>query len=278
MINIKPEQINTVIYHKNCSDGFGAAWAAHEALGDACTYIPMNYDDKPIAYKLQNRTIAVLDFSFTEEEISKIKSNNNQIVIIDHHKTALRIKDLENVLLDMNKSGAILAWEYFHPNKEAPAFLKYIQDRDLWKWELEDSYEFSIAFQNVPKRFQEYSKYKDRKEIKKLIKTGRALKSYQDQLIKSISNKADTVTWKGTKIKLVNSPIFQSEIGNYLSSEDTAALIYYKNHESNKIISSLRSKGNLDVSTIAENFGGGGHKNAAGFTLEIDDDILKYFN
>lgn len=278
MISIEPKEINTVIYHKNCSDGFGAAWAAYEMLGNKCTYIAMNYDDKEIAYELKNRTIAVLDFSFTEEEISKIESNNNKMIIIDHHKTALKIKDLNNVILNINKSGAILAWEYFHPTKDPPTFLKYIQDRDLWEWKLENSHEFSIAFQNVPKNFYEYSKYKDVKEIRKLIKTGSALRDYQKELIKSIGNKAATVNWKGVTIKLVNSPILQSEIGDYLSSEETVALIYYKNHETNKIIGSLRSKGNLDVSSIAENFGGGGHKNAAGFTLKIDDDITNYFN
>lgn len=34
---------------------------------------------------------------------------------------------------------------------------------------------------------------------------------------------------------------------------------------------SLRSTGNYDVSAIAKDFGGGGHKNAAGFTLVSDD-------
>ncbi len=38
---------------------------------------------------------------------------------------------------------------------------------------------------------------------------------------------------------------------------------------------SMRSKGNVDVSEIAENFGGGGHKNAAGCYLDGDIDSVK---
>lgn len=38
---------------------------------------------------------------------------------------------------------------------------------------------------------------------------------------------------------------------------------------------SLRSKGGVDVAKIAEAFGGGGHKNAAGFRIKADLEILK---
>jgi nanoRNase/pAp phosphatase (c-di-AMP/oligoRNAs hydrolase) len=36
---------------------------------------------------------------------------------------------------------------------------------------------------------------------------------------------------------------------------------------------SLRSKGDFDVSAIAKRFGGGGHKNAAGFNIPKDQDL-----
>jgi len=40
---------------------------------------------------------------------------------------------------------------------------------------------------------------------------------------------------------------------------------------------SLRSRGEVDVATIAQSFGGGGHRNAAGFTskLSVDDTIAQ---
>jgi len=276
-ISIPRQDIDTVIYHKNCSDGFGAAWAAHEFLKHQAEYLPAQYENIDFVYKLKNRTIAVLDFSFDEATIKKIISNGNKICIIDHHKTAERIRHLPNVHIDSTHSGAILAWNFFHPAKDPPEFLLYIEDRDLWKWKMEKSSEFSIVFQDVPKKFENYSKFKSYNKIKETIKTGEQLKSYQFSLIKRISSRHINTKWNGTNIKIVNSPILQSEIGNFLSSDSSAALIWYKNYQANKIIVSLRSKGDLDVSKIAERFNGGGHKNAAGFTLDLNQNLEEYF-
>lgn len=276
-IEIQPEDIDLVIYHKNCTDGFGAAWAAHELLGSKAMYVPAQYDEIGFVFYLENRTIAVLDFSFSEEDIAKIKSNGNKICIIDHHKTAERISHLENTWINSRFSGAVLAWKFFHPNKKIPLFLKYIQDRDLWKWELEGSRDFSIIFQNIPKTFDSYSEFTSNKKIKDAIKSGALLNRYQFNLVKRISSNHYNCKYKKTNIKLVNSSVLQSEIGNYLSTEDTAAAIWYKNYSAKKTIVSLRSKNNLDVSLIAQDFGGGGHKNAAGFSLDIDADVQKLF-
>lgn len=276
-IEIQPEEIDTVIYHKNCSDGFGAAWAAHELLGSKAVYVPAQYDDISFAFYLKNKTIAVLDFSFTEDQIEKIKANNNRICIVDHHKTALQIAHLENTWIEIKYCGAILAWKFFHKNKKIPLFLRYIQDRDLWKWELEGSRDFSIIFQNVPKRFANYSEYNSNKKIKEAIRDGKLLNKYQYSLIRKISSNFQTVRYQNTKLKLVNSSILQSEIGNYLSDDEYAVAIWYKNYSAKKTIVSLRSKGDLDVSLIAQEFNGGGHKNAAGFSLDIDKNVQEVF-
>ena len=276
-IEIQPKEIDTVIYHKNCSDGFGAAWSAYQLLGNKATYVPAQYDDIDFVFYLKNKTIAVLDFSFSEDQIERIKQNNNRICIVDHHKTAERISHLENTWIETKYSGAILAWKFFHQNKKIPLFLKYIQDRDLWKWELEGSRDFSIVFQSVPKTFESYDEFISTKKIKDTIKAGKLLNSYQYGLIKRIAANFNSCKYKNTKVKLVNSSILQSEIGNYLSSHDTVAAIWYKNYSANKTIVSLRSKEDLDVSLIAQDFGGGGHKNAAGFSLDIDANVQELF-
>ena len=41
-----------IIYHDNCADGFGAAWAAYKKFGaDGAEYLPMNYNDKRVELK-----------------------------------------------------------------------------------------------------------------------------------------------------------------------------------------------------------------------------------
>merc|ERR1712224_429437 len=97
---------------------------------------------------------------------------------------------------------------------------------------------------------------------------------YQNKIVQSISTRCLNAQYKNYNLKIVNSPIFQSEIGNYLSSDTHAAAVWYTNYTANKNIVSLRSKGDLDVSILAQEFGGGGHKNASGFSFNISQNIL----
>jgi phosphoesterase RecJ-like protein len=54
-------------------------------------------------------------------------------------------------------------------------------------------------------------------------------------------------------------------VGHLRNIKDVEVALLLKEREDGKIKGSLRSKKLLDVSKIAENFGGGGHKRAAGF-------------
>ena len=55
-----------------------------------------------------------------------------------------------------------------------------------------------------------------------------------------------------------------------LSAENVEAVVMLKESAPNIFRASLRSKGDVNVARIAEKFGGGGHKNAAGCTLKGD--------
>ena len=49
------------------------------------------------------------------------------------------------IIHDDNKSGAMLAWEYFHPGTEVPMFIKLIDTRDRWVFEIPGAKEFNAA-------------------------------------------------------------------------------------------------------------------------------------
>jgi phosphoesterase RecJ-like protein len=63
---------------------------------------------------------------------------------------------------------------------------------------------------------------------------------------------------------LVNLPLTVKEI---------EAVMFFKQEKDDEYRVSLRSKGDIDVGAVAKEFGGGGHKNAAGATVRgpIDD-------
>ena len=80
------------------------------------------------------------------------------------------------------------------------------------------------------------------------------------------------------KVLVVNSSHWMSEIGARLAPDCDFAVIWYYDHQDkiNKV--SLRAfHDTLDVSEIAKQFGGGGHKKAAGFQISGElcvDDIF----
>ena len=138
---LEPSTINTVIYHAECNDGFGAAYSAWKLLGNRAEYIACSHGAPPP--DVTGKRVAILDFSFNNETTKKLIEDAEALIVIDHHKSAVvELHDITNTIFDLTKSGAMMAWEFFHPGKEAPKFIQYIQDRDLWKWELAYSKEF----------------------------------------------------------------------------------------------------------------------------------------
>jgi len=74
----------------------------------------------------------------------------NNLLVIDHHKTAMKeLEGLDYVVFDLDSSGVTLTWQVFNPGVNIPSILLYIEDRDLWKWELPDSKEISEGLRYV---------------------------------------------------------------------------------------------------------------------------------
>jgi oligoribonuclease NrnB/cAMP/cGMP phosphodiesterase (DHH superfamily) len=274
---IEPSSVNCVIYHSNCTDGFGAAYSAWKLLGNRAEYHACKHGTKPP--DVEGKNVVILDFSFDNATTKKMIEEAAGLLVIDHHKSAMvELHDISNTHFDMTKSGAMLAWEWFHPGKEPPKFIKYIQDRDLWKWELDYSKEFSAAFDMVPFEFEEFEKFEDDSVFDDAVKRGSYILAYSKTVVKKVCEKAVVRKYKGMEVMVVNSSHWMSEIGARLAPDCDFAVIWYYDHQDriNKI--SLRSFHDaVDVSEIAKEFGGGGHKKAAGFQISGElcvDDIF----
>ena len=272
---VEPTSIDLVLYHANCTDGMGAAYAAWKLLGSKAEYIPCQYGEPPP--DVIGRNVACLDFAFSNAVTKQMIEDANSFIIIDHHKSAMvELHDISNAIFDMKHSGAILAWGFFHPGKEPPKFLNYIEDRDLWTWELPYSKEFSASFDMVPFDFDEFDKFCDDSVFDDAIKRGSYILAYSKTVVKKICDKAVKRQFEGKSVMIVNSSHWMSEIGNRLSQDCDFAAVWFFDHHSRQTIVSLRSfHDSVDVSEIAKKFGGGGHKKAAGFQLngqiEIDN-------
>ena len=151
-----------VIYHgRNCPDGFAAALAAWRFYRGQAEFLALDHgqitsvDELPA---LAGRAVYILDFSFGPELLQAVEARAAQLVLLDHHKSAAeKLSGFAcrcGVLhFDMSKSGARLAWEFFHPEGEVPALVRYIEDRDIWAWQYPESGAFLSALDMEEKDF-----------------------------------------------------------------------------------------------------------------------------
>jgi uncharacterized protein len=261
-----------VLYHRSCNDGFTAAYCAWTVFGDSAEYIGVSYGEEPPAVNEGDR-IYIVDFSFPREVMLSWEKVASELVVLDHHKTAQEaLQGLSFATFDMNKSGAILAWEYWHPDEPIPTLIRYVQDRDLWKKELILSDEVSVMLRSFKKDFEVWHvlaqlSCADLLSLAWIIGTPILRRRQKD--VEAI---ASNYTWKeigGYKVPTVHTskPSLASDIGHYLCKTfpDAPFSAVGWSDGNGKTKWGLRSVGDFDVSQIAKQSGGGGHKNAAGF-------------
>lgn len=263
---------NLVVYHANCCDGFTAAWVANGALKGSTEFVPCQYGDGPPDCK--NRDVYVLDFSFPRETMERMNTEARTLVVLDHHKTAERnLIGLPFAIFDMTKSGARMAWEYFyHPTASCPSLVDFTEDRDLWRWNLLYSREINAVIGSYPHEMELWdfleAQLNDGMLRLALIAQGEAILRYQKQIVDGAVQKAREVVIAGHCVPCVNATVCFSEIAGALAEGKPFGAVWFQ-REDGLFVYSLRSRGDgLDVSEIARQYGGGGHKQASGFQVK----------
>ena len=264
-----------VLYHAHCTDGTGSKYAAWRKFGNKAKYIAVAYG-KPMPELELGSEIYIVDFSYPKAVLEAMNAEHASVTVLDHHKTAeADLKDLPYCHFNMDKSGCVMAWEFFHPGITTPALLLDIQDRDLWLFKRPNSKAIHAALQLLDGNMEDWDlAAKGVGHYQKLVESGNLLLKRQDKAVKSaVDHKVKVTTLFGHKCGLINANDLSSEIGCGLYDSKALnvdfALIYCITKE-NSVLLSLRSKGDFDVSALAAKFGGGGHKNAAGGQTDID--------
>lgn len=268
---------NFVLYHHPCSDGLLAAYAAYRKLGDTVTYIGVQYGQytRPEDFeRFRDATVWILDFSFKLDLFNELTSIAKRVILLDHHKTtfeelgelALNNKDIH---LDMNRSGAMMAWDFFFPGLPAPLLIQHVQDRDLWRFEMKGSKEIQewILLNSRGLSVKKFAELVDTTPVDQMIQPGSTLLRVQAiQIERHLANHF-TAVFEGVRIPISNCTSgHSSEVGNELALLVPFAATY-QDISDKRIVSLRSSKGGVDVSLIAKKYGGGGHEHAAGFEL-----------
>lgn len=261
--------LNTyVLYHANCYDGFGSAWAAWTVLGDRAQYIPVQYGEQPPELPPQAEVI-ISDFSYPRKTLLQMRDQVAKLTLLDHHITAQQdLAGLDFTIFDLNRSGAMIAWQYWHPDQPIPPLISYIQDRDLWQFALPHSQEVFAALCSYPMDFQVWNQL----QIPQLIEEGKIILRYQQHMVSLICDQAYFCEIGGYLVPVANATTAFADVAHQLCLRypNAAFAAYYFDRKDHVRQWGLRSVGDFDVSQIAKQMGGGGHRNAAGFTQPLD--------
>lgn len=251
-----------VLYHADCSDGFGAAWAIWKKFPSAA-FLPVKHGCPPPA-DLAGRHLVIVDFTYDRLTLERIAQQAASLQVLDHHITAQEaLAGLPFAYFDQKKSGAVMAWEWAH-QEPVPWLLQYVQDKDLWNWTLPDSREINAALASYPFDFHVW----DNLQQESLKTEGRAILRYENELVRKIAASAALLPFHGELVPVVQSAVLTSQIGERLSRNHPFCIIWHD--RDGRRYYSLRSRADgADVAAIAVRYGGGGHTHAAGFSIPL---------
>lgn len=276
------------IYHANCMDGFTAAWVVNQYFEGDVDLVPAQYGD-PIPDLCRGRQTIVVDFSYKKDQLRDLGAIASGVLVLDHHKTAeedLRQFSIEwpegnqprlpkegelLAFFDMDRSGAGLAWDWFFRGKDRPAMINHVEDRDLWRFRIEGTRSLHGVFSSYPFDLETWDKLaaacEDGAKRRNMLREGDAIARKHLVDVRAVYNATKRrMVIGGYPVLVCNAPPgMASDLGGELAKVQLFGATYYDNDEGKRVFS-LRSKGEFDVANIAKSYGGGGHRNAAGFT------------
>ena len=259
------------IYHGNCADGFTGAWVVRRALGDA-EFFPGVYTTPPPP-DVADKDVVLVDFSYKRPIMEQIIASARSVLVLDHHKTAAEdLHDLPGaeVVFDMGRAGSRIAWDYYFPHEAPPPVLLHVEDRDLWRFSLPRTREIQANIFSYPYDFAIWDR---------LMASDPAVLAVEGEAIerkhfKDIAELLGVVQRRmvigGVNVPVANLPYtLVSDAAHKMAQGEPFAGCYWDTPKGR--VFGLRSSDNgMDVSEIAKRYGGGGHRNAAGFTVDYD--------
>jgi uncharacterized protein len=262
------------IYHGLCADGFTAAWVVWRYFGEGnVDFHAASHGDPPP--EVDGREVYIVDFSYLRPVIEEMARHARKLTVIDHHITAaqeleglIRNDGVVDGVFDMDKSGCLLTWEWFFKDRQPPQVLLAVNDRDLWKFELPWTREIFLALTSYPYDFETWDTLMEPDRFESLRQDGVALsRKQQKDIAETVAAGSHLITIAGHTVPACNVPsIWASDAAQIMAQGHPFAACFWI--DGDKIAFSLRSTPDgLDVSEIAKQFGGGGHRHAAGFKL-----------
>ena len=231
-----------------------------------------------------------------EEKLNEFYQVNGRVQLIDHHKTALHLNEYEwGFVVVEDEEGRLtsatsLFYDYLITNSflektnAVTEFVELVRQYDTWEWEKNENHQahrlntlfYLISIEEFEEKMLERLQKVEHFDFDELEK--QLLKVEENKIDRYIRRKKRELVQKETDGKLagvVYAESYYSELGNELGKAfphlDFIAML----NIGSKRIALRTIHEHIDVSEIADYYGGGGHQKASGCSLS--DEAYKRF-
>jgi oligoribonuclease NrnB/cAMP/cGMP phosphodiesterase (DHH superfamily) len=279
MLTDSPNPVDTVCLHHNDADGRASAAVVRRAFNRQVFTFEMNYGD-PIPWEQIEpaKRVVVVDFSLPVEEMDRL-AHGRELIWIDHHISAIRLlgerAQAWKGLQDTREAACVLTWQYFFPDQPAPRALVLIGDRDVWRWAEADTGPFDAGLGQENTQPDNDDLWlpllaDDAKRLQALIERGSILRAAQlNDIDKRLASHGYAVIFEGQRTLAINAR-GNGDFGAAIRAMNyPLAYCYIDGMQNGRLMTFVTLfSSEVDVSRIAQRFGGGGHPGAAGFSFE----------
>lgn len=266
-----------VFYHGSCPDGFGGAYAAWKKFGEGAEYVPLHRGETEWP-DTTGAEVYFIDFTYEKETMERFLGEAARVVVLDHHEGVRDVVEaMPEYVYDNNRSGATIAWDYFHPTTPRPLLLSFIEDDDLFRFALPET-RGMLAYLGVhPFTFEYWDEVSQRLENDRtaLLATTTAYGEYFELLAQKAVESAKLISFEGYEIYFATAHPYKpmkSLVGNLLARKKGPFALVVSAHPKGYGVS-VRGDGSVDVSKIAYKYGGNGHPGSAGFHVSAESPL-----
>lgn len=269
----------SICFHHNDPDGQASGAIVRYALGDGLTLLEIDYDGKPIPWDLveQAEQIIMTDFSLPLADMQRL-AEGREFVWIDHHKSAIakfnRIANNWPGIRDISEAACVLTWRFFFPKRPVPRAILLIGDRDIWRWAEADTGAFNESLYNREYQAGNDAFWRpllddDKDTVKRMTAEGKWLREI------GLRNMKRLVEARGYEVRfetyrtLVINTSGNGDLGQLGRDQGYEIVYCYVDQMQNGVLTTNVTlfSVKVDVSVIADRYGGGGHAGAAGFSF-----------
>jgi len=220
-------------------------------------------------------SILISDIS-PSNEIAEYLNSRGSVGMLDHHKSALHLIRFPWAKVDVTKSGALMVYEMLSSRfniDDLYPLVDLANTRDLWIQDNEEKFNHArnlsillglMGREKFISRFMADSSPELYDEETMLLECD--LERMKKYVVRSIQLTQMVKDKFGYTFGRVVSDQYTSEVGNFLL-EAFPDIEYALMVDMREMNCHLRGRGNLDLSQLAKDYGGGGHPRAAGFPM-----------